>query len=80
MSVTPRSDKGQEPARPVDDSGEDAMFLACPRCNGMEFAVICDFIAGKPFISELLCSACGEDSQIAVEGGSLAGQSLGWVQ
>lgn len=43
--------------------GDDARFLACPACGGEDWAVVCRFASGRPFIAGLVCAACEPEAQ-----------------
>ncbi len=55
-----------------DRGGDDARFLECPSCGASEFAVICRFASGAPFISTILCVKCDPPVATDVVNGMLA--------
>ena len=58
--------------RRAQPDGSEASFLCCPVCGGTEFAVVCRFNDGSPFIVVLVCAGCRGASEIGVTEGVLA--------
>lgn len=50
---------------------DDARFLGCPDCGGEDWAVVCRFASGNPFVASLICTACHPVKEIGVLNGFL---------
>ena len=57
--------------------GDDAMFMLCPKCFEGEFAVVCRFAKGAPFVAALVCVTCEDAPETLVVNGfpQIAGAS-----
>lgn len=55
----------------VTHCGDDAGFLACPRCEGDDWAVVCRGTTGRPFIAALVCVVCDPPFELSVVNGVL---------
>jgi hypothetical protein len=56
----------------AEKEGDNAAFLGCPNCEAQDWAVVCRFEAGRPYVSALVCTACEPPTEVCVQNGLLS--------